>query len=82
MHMCSYMLHSFRRCYTRFGAYPNYTYIKIFARTTYYKAAAQIGTNVMARVFNAGLLARSQFASGRSCGRPTRSWLSVGFLGP
>jgi hypothetical protein len=27
------------------------------------KAAAQIGTNVGARVFNAGLLVRSQFAS-------------------
>jgi hypothetical protein len=31
------------------------------------KATAQIGTNV-----NAGLLASSQFASGRSCYRPTR----------
>jgi hypothetical protein len=29
------------------------------------KKTAQIGTNVRARVFNAGLLARSQFASGR-----------------
>jgi hypothetical protein len=28
---------------------------------------AQIGTNVRAHMFNAGLLARSQFASGRSC---------------
>jgi hypothetical protein len=27
--------------------------------------------------FNAGLLARSQFASGRSCDRPTRSRFSV-----
>jgi hypothetical protein len=42
----------------------------------------QIGTNVKARVFNAGLLARSQFASRRSCDRPTRSRLSVIFLGP
>jgi hypothetical protein len=32
---------------------------------------AQIGTNVRARGFNAGLLARSQFASGRSCNRLT-----------
>jgi hypothetical protein len=31
---------------------------------------------------NAGLLARSQFASGRSCDRPTRSRFSVVFLGP
>jgi hypothetical protein len=34
------------------------------------------------RVFSAGLLARSQFASGRSCDRPTRSRFSVVFLGP
>jgi hypothetical protein len=43
---------------------------------------SQIGTNVRARVFNAGLLARSQSASGRSCDRPTRSKFSVVFLGP
>jgi hypothetical protein len=42
----------------------------------------QIRTNVRARVFTAGLLARSQFASGRSCDRPTRSRFSVVFLGP
>jgi hypothetical protein len=35
----------------------------------------------MARVFNAGLLARSQFAFGRSCDRPTGSRFSVVFLG-
>jgi hypothetical protein len=46
------------------------------------KAAAQIGTNVRVRGFNAGLLARSQFASGRSCDRPTRSRFLVVFLGP
>jgi hypothetical protein len=43
---------------------------------------AQIGTSVRTRVFNARLLARSQFASGRSCDRPTRSRFSVVFLGP
>jgi hypothetical protein len=43
---------------------------------------AQIGTGVRARVFNAGLLARSQFASERSCDRPTRARFSVVFLGP
>jgi hypothetical protein len=32
-------------------------------------------------VFNAGLLARSQYASGRSCDRPTRTRFSVVFLG-
>jgi hypothetical protein len=46
------------------------------------KATAQIGTNVRARGFNAGLLARSQFESGRSCDRPTRLRFSVVFLGP
>jgi hypothetical protein len=43
---------------------------------------AQIGTNVKARVFNAGLSTRNQFASGRSCDWPTRSTFSVVFLGP
>jgi hypothetical protein len=42
---------------------------------------AQIGTNAWVRVFNPGLLARSQFASGRSCDRPTRSSISVIFFG-
>jgi hypothetical protein len=43
---------------------------------------AQIGINARARGFGVGLLTRSQFASGRSCDRPTRSRLSVVFLGP
>jgi hypothetical protein len=43
---------------------------------------AQIGTNVWARGFNAGLLARSQCASGRYCDRPTRPRFSMVFLGP
>jgi hypothetical protein len=42
----------------------------------------QIGTSVRARVFNAGLLTRSQFASGRSCDRPIRSRFSVVFIVP
>jgi hypothetical protein len=46
------------------------------------EATLQIGNNVRALVFNAGLLARSQFASGRSCDRPTRSKFSMVFLGP
>jgi hypothetical protein len=45
------------------------------------KKTAQIGTNVRARVFNAGLLARSQFAFGRSCDRPARARFSMVFLG-
>jgi hypothetical protein len=46
------------------------------------KATAQIRINVRVRIFNAGLLARSQSAYGRSCDRPTRSRFSVVFLGP
>jgi hypothetical protein len=45
------------------------------------KEKTQIVTTVRARVFNAGLLVRSQFASGRSRDRPTRSRFSVIFLG-
>jgi hypothetical protein len=46
------------------------------------KKKAQIGTSVRACVFNAGLLARSQCASGRSCDWLTQSRFSVVFLGP
>jgi hypothetical protein len=46
------------------------------------KGRAQIWTNVSASVFNAGLLARSQFASGRPYDLPTRPRFSVAFLGP
>jgi hypothetical protein len=46
------------------------------------KKTAQIEINVRARVFNAELLARSQFTSGRSCDRPIPSRFSVVFLGP
>jgi hypothetical protein len=62
----------------------------MFAKTTYKcfqrkrrrrNKTAHIGANVRASVFNAGLLTRSQFASGRSCDRPTR-WFPVVFLGP
>jgi hypothetical protein len=86
VHIC---IHSFRKCYTQFGTYPNYIQIKMFVKTTYKcferkirEKKAQIRTNVRARVFNDGLLARSQFASGRSCDRPTRWRFSVVFLGP
>jgi hypothetical protein len=88
VHIC---IHSFHRRYTRFGAYPNCTHIKIFVKKEKIvrgggeegknKVPAQIGTNVGARGFNAGLLARSQFASGRSCDRPTQSRFSIVFLG-
>jgi hypothetical protein len=45
------------------------------------KKTALIGTNVRACIFDAGLLASSQFASGRSCDRPTQSKFSMVFLG-
>jgi hypothetical protein len=66
--------------------FPNFMHMKTSVKQTvnifYNKAASQIGTNARARLFNAGLLASSQFASGRSCDRPTRSRFSVAFLGP
>jgi hypothetical protein len=43
---------------------------------------AQIGTNVRARVLNAGLLARSKFASVRCSDWPTSSRVAVVLLGP
>jgi hypothetical protein len=58
------------------------TSVKQTVNVFYNKTASQIGTNVRARVFNAGLLISSQFASGRSCDRPTRSRFSMVFLGP
>jgi hypothetical protein len=42
----------------------------------------KLGTNVRVRGFNARLLDRSQFASEKSCNRPTRSRFPVVFLGP
>jgi hypothetical protein len=42
----------------------------------------RLGTNVRVRGFKAGLLARSQSASARSCDRSTQSRFSVVFLGP
>jgi hypothetical protein len=52
-------------------------HMKIFVKFTLWErkeknlATAQIGTKIRAHVFNAGLLARCQFASGRSFARPT-----------
>jgi hypothetical protein len=57
------------------------TNVKQTVYVFYNKATSQIGTNVRVRVFNAVLLARSQFASGRPCYRPTPSRFSVVFLG-
>jgi hypothetical protein len=86
VHIC---INFFHRCYIWFGAYPNYIHIQMFVKATYVfkekekrKEKHQIGTNVRARVFNAGLLPRSQFASGLSCNWPTQSRFSVVFLSP
>jgi hypothetical protein len=54
----------------------------MFSKKKRGKKTAQTGTNVRARVFNARLLARSQFVSGKSCDQSTRSRFSVVFLGP
>jgi hypothetical protein len=71
-------------CYTWFGAYPNHAHNnnckkKLIGKKKKKKnekenktTTAQIGTNVRDRGFNVGLLARSRFASGRSCDRSTR----------
>jgi hypothetical protein len=82
--------------YTRFGAYANHVHITILRnnllrirnnllrkrRKKEKHTTLQIGTNVRAHGFNAGLLTRSQFASGRSCDWPTQSRFSMVFLGP
>jgi hypothetical protein len=82
VHIC---INSFRRCYTWFGAHPNYIqvvkHLINIKKKKDKKNIAQIETNIKDRQ-TARLLARSQFASGRSCDRPTRSRLSVVFLGP
>jgi hypothetical protein len=54
----------------------------MFSKKKEEEKTSQIGTSVRARAFNAGLLARIQFASGRPCDRPTRSRFSVVFFGP
>jgi hypothetical protein len=80
--------------YIRFGDYPNHMHIQLIVKKSFLKKKQKIkkrkretqqhglGTNVRVRGFKAGLLARSQFASGRSCNRPTQSRFSVVFLGP
>jgi hypothetical protein len=71
-------------CCSRYVAHPSHMHTKLLYHKTCKclnnKAAAQIGTNVRAR----GLLPDCwlQFASGRSCDRPSRSRFSVVFLGP
>jgi hypothetical protein len=69
-------------CLSKSYAHNNNLKKKLVKKEKKKKTTAQIGTNVRARGFNAGLLARNQFASGRSCDRPTRLRFSVVFLGP
>jgi hypothetical protein len=79
-HICEYMHSLFPRV-----LYTVWCLSKLYTDIIFVKAACkcfQIGTSVRALVFNAGLLARSQFASGRSCDRPSRSRFYVVFLGP
>jgi hypothetical protein len=93
MHICSYMrlflprvLHTIW-CLSKSYAHNNKCKKlvkkeeKVKEKTKKENTTAQIGTNVRARGFNVGLLARGQFAPGRSCDRPTRSSFSVVFLG-
>jgi hypothetical protein len=79
MHICSYM-----RLFLPHVLYTIWCLSKSYAHNNNCKKTtrAQTGTNVRARGFNAGFLARSQFASVRSCDRPTRSRFSVVFLDP
>jgi hypothetical protein len=56
--------------------------ITIIVKNNLIKKKEKIGTNVRVREYNAGLLARSQFPSRRSCDRPNILRFSVVFLGP
>jgi hypothetical protein len=80
VHIC---VHFFRRCYTRFGAYPNCKHIKIIVKKTCWKKKrkkipAQTGTNVRAHIFNAGLVARCDDVSLHPEG-PATGQLDQGF---
>jgi hypothetical protein len=76
-------MYSLRKCYTQPpGAHPEYAYKNKYVNFVSNKATAQIGASVRVLLFNAGPLARSQFASGRSCNRRTLSRFSVVFLSP
>jgi hypothetical protein len=84
MHICSY-----KRSFLSQALYKVWCLSKLYVQEIFVennlwakKATAQIGPNVKARVFHAWLLARSQFALGRSRDRPIRSRFSVVFLGP
>jgi hypothetical protein len=85
MHVCVCIgMHTLCTCHIKlFVAHRKHTHETISAKQCFqYKATAQRETDIRVRVFNTGLLAKSQFASGRSCDRPTRLRFSVVFLGP
>jgi hypothetical protein len=92
MYVCTCMcvhigMYSVRKCSTQlFGAHPKHAHKKKAVKSKYVTFfqtnQQQIRTNVRVRVFNAGPLPRSQFASERSCDRLTRSTFSVVFLDP
>jgi hypothetical protein len=93
-HICAYMHSVFLQLLYTVWCFSKLYTDNIFVKTTckYFqkkkknertrKKTAQIGTSVRARVFNARPLARSQFASRRSCDHTTRSRFSMVFLGP
>jgi hypothetical protein len=85
MHICSHM-----RLFLPYVLYTVWCLSRSYAHTNNCKnnllgkrktQQHRLGTNVRVHGFNAGLLARSQFASGRSWDRPTRSRFSMVFLG-
>jgi hypothetical protein len=88
MHICSYMLSFVPQvlytiwCLSKSYEHKNICKKKTWGKKEEKKATAHKRIYVKALVFNAGLLARSQFASGRTCDRPTRSRFSVVFIGP
>jgi hypothetical protein len=86
--MCATGMQSLRKCCTQlFGAHPKYAHKtkdmqKQICTFFLNKATTQTGTSVWVRAFNARLLAKSQFAYGRSCDRQTPSRFSVVSLRP
>jgi hypothetical protein len=94
VHICVYSLHMCYTRFGAYPNRMHITILVIVKKTCWKKRKVKtrekkqkrksqqhrLETNVRIRAFNVGLLARSQFASGRSCDRPTRSRFSV--VGP
>jgi hypothetical protein len=80
MHICSHM-----RLFLPYVLYTVWCLSKSYAHTNNCKiqfVKKNKTEKTEQHIFHAGLLARSQFTSGRYCDRPTRSRFSVVFLGP